>query len=55
MEITGHWIKMHDEKLQELYSPTIITHVIKSRRMRWARHVEHVREEKGIHGIGGEI
>jgi len=49
-EITGHWIKIHDEKFQELYSPEIITHVIKSRRMRWAGHVEHVREEKGIHG-----
>jgi len=46
---------MHDEKFQKLYSPAIITHVIKSRRMRWAGHVVHVREEKGIHGTGGEI
>ena len=50
-----YWIKIHDEKFQELYSPATITHVIKSRRMRWAGHVEHVREEKGIHGIGEEI
>lgn len=46
---------MHDEKLQELYSPAIITHVIKSARMRRAVHVEHVREENGTHSTGGEI
>lgn len=46
---------MHDEKFQEFYAPAFITHMIKLRRMRWAGHVEHVREAKGIHGIGGEI
>jgi len=46
---------MHDEKFQELYSPAIINHVIKSRRMRCVGHVEHVREERGIHSIGGKI
>jgi hypothetical protein len=53
-EITGHWRKLHNEQLHELYSPPIIIHVIKSGRMRWAGHVDHVGEEKGIQGIGGE-
>ena len=35
-EVTGEWIKLHNEDLNNLYfSPNIIW-VIKSRRMRWA-------------------
>jgi hypothetical protein len=35
-EVTGEWIKLHNEDLNSLYfSPNIIW-VIKSRRMRWA-------------------
>jgi hypothetical protein len=38
-EVTGEWRKLHSEELHNLYSsPDIITQ-IKSRRMRWARHV----------------
>jgi hypothetical protein len=36
---TGEWRKFHNEKRHNLYSfPNTIT-LIKSRRMRWARHV----------------
>jgi hypothetical protein len=37
----GEWRKLHNEKLHSLYSSPIIT-VIKWRRMRVARHVEHM-------------
>jgi hypothetical protein len=37
-EVTGELRKLHNEELRDLYcSPSII--IIKSRRMRWARHV----------------
>jgi hypothetical protein len=37
-EVTGEWRKLHDEELN-------IIRVIKSRRMRWAKHVARVREK----------
>jgi hypothetical protein len=38
-KVTGGWRKLHNEEFHDLYSsPSIIT-IIKSRRMRWARHV----------------
>jgi hypothetical protein len=38
-EVTGEWIKLHNEELRELYSSASIIRIIKSRRVRWARHV----------------
>jgi len=41
-EVAGDWGRLHNEELHNLFaSPNIIT-VIKSRRMRWAGHVEYV-------------
>jgi hypothetical protein len=37
-EVTGEWSKLHNEELNDPYSPNIVQ-VIKSRRMRWAGHV----------------
>jgi hypothetical protein len=37
-KVTGEWRSLHNEELNDLYSPNIIQ-VIKSRRMRWAGHV----------------
>ena len=37
-EVTGEWIKLHNEELRDLYSLPNIVRVAKSR-MRWARHV----------------
>ena len=37
-EVTWEWRKLHDEELNDLYSPNIIQ-VIKSSRMRWAGRV----------------
>jgi hypothetical protein len=38
-EVTGDWRKQHNEELHNLYSSPNIIRMIKSRRMRWARHV----------------
>jgi hypothetical protein len=37
-EEDGSWIKLHNDKLHSLYSSANIIRVIKTRRMRWARH-----------------
>jgi hypothetical protein len=36
-EVKGDWRKLHNEELQNLYSSA--NRMIKSRRMRWTRHV----------------
>jgi hypothetical protein len=39
-EVTGGWIKLHNEELHKLdYSPSIIR-TIKLRRMKWAARIE---------------
>jgi hypothetical protein len=38
-EVTGGWRKLHNEELRDLYFLRSIIRIIKSRRMRWVRHV----------------
>ena len=45
-EVTGNWRKFHTEELHDLYSSLNIC-VIKSRNIRWAGHVERMREIRG--------
>jgi len=42
---------LHNEKLNDLYSSPNIVRVIKSRRMRWAGHVAHMGEERGVYRV----
>ena len=49
--VTGEWRKLHNEELNDLYSSPIIVRVIKSRRMRWAGHVAHMEEGRGVHKV----
>jgi len=46
-EVTGEWKRLHNEKLNDLYSSPNIVRVIKSRRMTWAGHVARMGEERG--------
>jgi len=37
--VTGEWRRLHSEELYDLYCSSIISRVIKLRRMRWAGHM----------------
>jgi len=50
-EVTGEWRKLHNEEPKFLYTSPNIIRVIKSRRMRWAGHVAHMRERRGLYMV----
>jgi len=52
-EVTREWRKLHNKELNDLYCSPNIVRAIKSRRMRWARHVAGL-GEMCIQGFGGE-
>jgi hypothetical protein len=45
------WRKLHNEELNDLYTVPNIMRVVKSRRIRWARHVARMGEERGVHRV----
>ncbi|KAJ4432232.1 hypothetical protein ANN_20848 [Periplaneta americana] len=50
-EVTGEWRKLHNAELHALYpSPDIIRN-IKSRRLRWARHVARMGESRNAYRV----
>jgi len=50
-EVTGECRKLHNEELRDLYSLPNIVRVVKSRRMRWARHVARMGEGRDVHRV----
>jgi hypothetical protein len=50
-EVTGEWRKLHNEELHNLYSTPDIIRQVKARRMRWAGHVAHMREERKVYKV----
>jgi hypothetical protein len=50
-EVTGEWGKLHNDKLNDLYSLPNIVRVVKSKRMRWAGHVARMGLERGLHRV----
>jgi hypothetical protein len=50
-EVMGEWRKLHNEELNDLYSLPNLVRVIKSRRMRWAGHVVHKGEGRGVYRV----
>jgi hypothetical protein len=50
-EEDGSWRKLHNDELHSLYSSLNIVRVIKSRRMRWARHVGRMGERRGVYRV----
>jgi hypothetical protein len=45
------WRKLHNDEFDNLYSSPNIVRVIKSRRVRWVRHVARVGEGRSVYGI----
>ena len=55
VELTGHWSRLHNEGLNDLYSSPNIVRVIKSRRMRWTGHVTRMGDRRVAYRVfGGE-
>ena len=50
-EVAEEWRKLHNEELNDLYCSPNIIRVTKSRRMRWAGHVAHMRERRGVYRV----
>jgi hypothetical protein len=50
-EEDGSWRKLHNDELHDLYSSPNIVRVIKSRRMRWAGHVERMGEGRVVYKV----
>jgi hypothetical protein len=50
-EEDGSWRKLHNDELHSLYSSLNIVRVIKSRKMRWARHVDRMGEGRGVYRV----
>jgi hypothetical protein len=50
-EKNGSWRKLRNDELHSLYSSPNIIRVIKSRRMRWARHVARMAEGRGVYRV----
>ena len=44
-EVTGEWRRLHNEELYAVYLPNIIR-MIKSRRIKWAGHVERTGDRR---------
>jgi hypothetical protein len=49
--VTEGWRKLHNEELHNLYSSPSIISIIKSRRMRWAKHVARMGEKRNMHRL----
>ena len=47
-EVMGEWKKLHNEELNDPNSSSNIIRLIKWRRMRWARHVAHMGDRRGV-------
>ena len=50
-EVTGEWRELHNEELNNLYSLPNIFRAVKSRKMRWARHVTRMGKRRGVYKI----
>jgi len=49
--VTGEWRKLHNEELNDLYFSPNTGRVMKSRRMRCARHVVGTGERRGVYRL----
>jgi hypothetical protein len=45
------WIKLHNEELRNLFSTPSIIRMIKSRRMKWEKHVTRLGEKRNVYRL----
>ena len=50
-EVTGEWGKLHNDEVYALYSSPNILQVIKTRKIRWARHVARMAEKRNAYSV----
>jgi hypothetical protein len=50
-EVKGEWRRLRNQEPYDLYCSPNIIWVIKSRRMRWALHVAHMRQRRGAYRV----
>ena len=50
-EVTGKWIKLHNEELNDLYYSPNVVRVIKSRKMRWPGQIADMGESRGVYRV----
>jgi hypothetical protein len=50
-KVTGVWRKLHNEKLNDLYSSFTFVRVIKSIRMRWTGRATRIGDGRGMHRV----
>jgi hypothetical protein len=50
-EVAGAWRRLHNEELHNMYASPNIIKVIKSREVRWVRHVACMREMRNTYKI----
>jgi hypothetical protein len=50
-EVIGEWRKLHNGELSDLYSLPNVVRVVKWGGMRWAGHVAHMGEGRGVHRV----
>ena len=48
-KVTREWRKLHNEKLNDLYSPPNIIRIIESRIMGWAGYVARMGKRRGVY------
>jgi hypothetical protein len=53
-KVREEWRKLHAEVLKDLHSSPAIARVMKSRRMRWTRHVVRLGRERRVQDFGGK-
>jgi hypothetical protein len=53
-EVTGEWRRLHNEELNNLYSPPNVIRMIKLRMMRCAGHIALMGDRTYIRGVGEE-
>jgi hypothetical protein len=50
-ELTGEWRKLHNKELFHLYTSPSIIRIIKSRRIRWVRHITRMGEKRNVYRL----